>query len=264
MEADRIRATILEVIKEKHEANPDRGLQEESTIREVARRLDIQVGRTATETEQQVLTVWHDLFRTGILAWGHNLVGNNRTHPFFHLTHRGQRTLETLSRDPANPDGYMQYLQQYASLNAVAESYIREALETYNNACFKATAVMVGCAGESLVLQLRDDLKGRLQNCGAQVPNGLDDFRVKQIIDSIAGVLDRHQRDMPDDLRARYDTYWAAFGGQIRLPRNEAGHPKNVDPVSPEDAHASLLTFPSQANLIETLRQWISTYNGFQ
>ena len=33
------------------------------------------------EREQVLLTLWHDLFRTGYLAWGHNL--QNADPPFF-------------------------------------------------------------------------------------------------------------------------------------------------------------------------------------
>jgi hypothetical protein len=49
-------------------------------------------------------------------------------------------------------------------LNAVAKSYIIEALECYVAGLFKAAAVMVGCAAEALVLEVRDfvvaDLEG--------------------------------------------------------------------------------------------------------
>jgi hypothetical protein len=34
-------------------------------------------------TEQAILTCWHDLFRDGELAWGHNL--DNPDAPFFHV-----------------------------------------------------------------------------------------------------------------------------------------------------------------------------------
>ena len=45
---------------------------------------------------------------------------------------------------------------------------------------------------------------------------------------------------------------------QIRMARNEAGHPKSIDAVTPETVHASLLIFPELAKLCHELRSWIS------
>jgi len=56
-----------------------------------------------------------------------------------------------------------------ASLNPIADSYISEALATYGAACYKATAVMVGCAAESLVLELRDAIFPELARLARQL-----------------------------------------------------------------------------------------------
>jgi hypothetical protein len=53
--------------------------------------------------EQAVLTQWQELFRTGLLAWGHDL--NNPNLPFFHLTDIGRRALANATRDPTSPVG---------------------------------------------------------------------------------------------------------------------------------------------------------------
>ena len=58
----------------------------------------------------------------------------------------GRRALAQHSRDPVNPDGYMAHLRSQGAVGPVGESYIGEALNTFNAACFKATAMMVGAA----------------------------------------------------------------------------------------------------------------------
>jgi hypothetical protein len=87
-----------------------------------------------------LLTVFYDLFRTGYLSWGHNLPNPNP--PFFHVTALGRQALALRSRDPANPDGYLAQLRGRAAIGPVTDSYIAEALDTFNAACFKATAEM--------------------------------------------------------------------------------------------------------------------------
>jgi hypothetical protein len=93
------------------------------------------------------------LFRNGILSWGYNL--SNPEQPFYHVADYGLRILEKLSGDPGNPDNYMAFLLKNTALNPIALSYVEEALRTYNAACFKASAVMLGAASEGLVLTVQ-------------------------------------------------------------------------------------------------------------
>lgn len=39
--------------------------------------------------------------------------------------------------------------------------------------------------------------------------------------------------------------------------RNDAGHPNEVTPVTPESVHAALLIFPQLAGLAAQLRAWV-------
>src|SRR3989454_10881710 len=92
------------------------------------------------------------------------------------------RALVQTSGAPANPDGYLFHLKNRAAIGPVTASYIAEALNTFNAACFKATAVMVGAAAESLVLEVRDGLVAKLQALSQPVPSGLSDWRVKRLL----------------------------------------------------------------------------------
>ncbi|MEA3459374.1 MAG: hypothetical protein U9R11_01630 [Chloroflexota bacterium] len=210
------------------------------------------------DLEQALLTVWHDLFRTGHLAWGYGVFDPDP--PSYHITEQGRKALENLSRDPANPDGYLTYLSNVVSLNPIALSYLKEALKTYNSDCFKATAVMVGAAAESIVLELRDVLVDRMASPGKTLPRNLKSWKVKQVIDSLKKELEPQKSKMPNNLREAFEAYWPAFTQQIRAARNEAGHPTSIDPVTPETVHASLLIFPELAKLASDLKRWVSLY----
>jgi hypothetical protein len=198
--------------------------------------------------------MWHDLFRIGLLAPGYDL--SNSVLPFCHLTTLGRKSLENFSRDPANPDGYLKYLADKVALSPVAQSYVTEALRTYNAGCHKSSAVMLGGAAESLVLDLRDTVVGLMQAKELVVPKDLADWRIKKVLDAIEKEFVQHGAKMPQELRDAFQSLWPAFTHEIRLARNDAGHPVSVEPVTPETVHANLLLFPQMAVLAKELMFW--------
>jgi len=250
-----IRATLLQAVADQDKARGDSlvggGLQQVSILGEAIKRLG---QRLSPAEEQALLTAWYDLFRDGQLSWGYNL--NNPDPPFCHVTDTGRRTLAQISRGPYNRDGYIAHLNRVAALNDIAASYIDEALDTYNANCFRATAVMVGAAAESLMLELANAISEGLKRTGSSVPKGFSDFRIKQVLEAVRKELEMQKGQMPADLREHVEGYWPAFVQQIRAARNEAGHPASIDPVTPETVHASLLIFPELASLTEKLLRW--------
>jgi hypothetical protein len=207
------------------------------------------------EAEQALLTQLHDLFRTGYLAWGGDITNPNP--PFFHVTESGRRLLSRLTRDPGNPDGYKAHFYSGATINAVARSYIEESIQCYVAGLYKAAAVMVGAAAESLILELRDSLISKLNSLSRKLPKDLDDWRVKRTLDAMHAFLSTNKSSLPSELREEFEAYWAAFAQQIRTVRNDVGHPSSVDPVTPDTVHASLLIFPELAKLQNKLMSWV-------
>lgn len=249
-----IRDVLLRVIAERAPKRPgDGNLQSRSILAEVNDRLG---GARDHTLEEAILTAFHDLLRTGYIAWGFNLM--NPDPPFFHLTEQGRRSLANLSRDPSNPDGYLASLSQVVTLNPVADSYLREGLKCFVSDLPKAAAVMVGAASESIALELRDAVVAKLQSLNRSLPKGMDDWRLKVVLDSMYSFLDYNSGQMTRALRDSFKSYWAAFLQQIRTARNDAGHPSSVDPVTFDTVHASLLIFPELAELTTQLRRWIS------
>ncbi|WP_017416230.1 hypothetical protein [Clostridium tunisiense] len=255
MDVNQIRERLLEVISEYSKQGPGY-FQQSNVLRETAKSLDI---KGDLELEQILLTEWNELFRIGYLAWGYDIA--NPEPPFCHLTLKAKENLKKFSRDPANQGGYLNYLTSNSGLNSIAISYITEALETYNNNCIKATAVMVGCASESVILELRDVLVGKMNSLGKTVPSKLNDWRIKTVIDSLTDELDKCKPLFGQKLKEQYSAYWMSLSCQIRITRNDAGHPTSITPVATDNVYASLLIFPELCKLVYDLTQWIkSTY----
>ena len=256
VDGKKIKGILLQVVEEQNRgASTAASPQQDSILHEAAVRLG---GQLTHDEEQALLTIWYDLFRSGQLAWGYNL--NNPNPPFCHVTEQGRRTLQHLSRDPSNPDGYLAYLTGRAKLNAIAHSYVDEALLTYNASCFRATAVMIGAAAESIILELRDAVVAGVKHVGRTPMKDLNDFRIKHVIDALYKELEMQQGGMPPPLYEQFQAYWPAFIQQIRGARNDAGHPSSIDPVTPDTVHATLLIFPELAQLATKLLDWVPSH----
>lgn len=254
IDSHRIRQAILETVDEQSRGG---NIQTASVL---GYSLD-KLGMTRNkQNEQALLTIWHDLFRTGYLAWGIDFANPNPPH--CHVTEQGRGTLRNLTRDPANPDGYLNHLSQIAKVNLIAQSYLDEALKTYNSDCYRAAAVMIGTAAESMVLELRDALIQRREPNGIKPSKELTDWRVKRVIDAITKELTARKSQMQRPLAETFEQYWPAFTGQIRNSRNDAGHPTSIDSITHETVQASLLIFPELAKLVQDLKTWVS--NDYQ
>jgi hypothetical protein len=123
---------------------------------------------------------------------------------------------------------------------------------------FKASAVMVGCAAESIILTLRDVTVARLQDLNKPVPRPMLDWRIKTIADNLYDFFASHAKSFGRELKEPFEAYWTAFAQQIRAVRNDVGHPSSIDPVTPDTVHASLLVFPELARLANGLDEWLS------
>ena len=180
MDGAELRAVLLRVVDEL--SRQDRGsLQAGVVLQQAARHLGLH--RRGIEDQQALLAFFYDLFRTGYLSWGMDLA--NQAPPFCHVTALGRQALAHHSRDPANPDGYLAYLASRASIGHVTRSYVSEALQTFNAACFKATAVLIGAAAESVIMEVRDALTARLTALGR---SGSQDLRHRLIKRVLAGI----------------------------------------------------------------------------
>lgn len=202
-----------------------------------------------------LMEAWDDLYRAGAISWGMDMA--NLDPPWAHLTAYGREIVKDLDRDPANPSSYLAQLAPLLS-DPIAISYVAEAVDTYNRACVKAAAVMLGCAAEALNLSLRDQVKNKILANGGTPPAALDDWRIAAVLRALEHQLSQRVGAMPRDLREAFESYWPAWSGLFRMTRNSAGHPKSVDPVTRDAVHAALLLFPQQARLTSELSAWVT------
>jgi hypothetical protein len=250
--ATSIREVLLTEIKTQEPTGySGQTLQQKGVLDAAARTLGANQNQ---ELQQAILTQWGELFRTGLLAWGLNLANPNS--PFFHLTERGRQALQNVTRDPSNPVGYLRHLASIATLEPVAMSYLAEGLECYVAGLFKASAVVVGAAAESIILDLRDVTMKKLKLVKKPAPKGMEDWRVKTVSDALHRFFEAHKAQFTRELREPFEAYWSAFAQQIRATRNDAGHPVSVEPVTPDTVHASLLIFSELARLAKSLSHW--------
>lgn len=149
--------------------------------------------------------------------------------------------------------------QQCAKLDPISESYIKEALHTYQAGCFKATAVMIGTAAEGAILHLRDVIVKGLRLASQTPPKELEGWKIKAVCDEVTKVLEDNQKHMPKDLSDEFDVHWSAFE-PIRAIRNRSGHPNSIEPVTLSTVHAALLTFPQFMGLVANLEAWVVTH----
>jgi hypothetical protein len=247
MQADELRTLLLAIA-----SGAGTAAQEPPVLRDIR---SATRGRDPSVTDRQILEAWHELFRTGVLVPGIDL--NNPHLPFFHVSERGRRSATELSRDPANPIGYMAFLKQRANIDESTESYISEALRAFNAECVRAAAVMVGCGAECLLLTLRDDMAKRYSSKGGSPPKALMDWKWKTVSDALYQELTANKSSLDRQLWDKLEAYWPAMIGQIRIARNDSGHPGAVSAVTLETVHSNLLMFPAVAELIASLREWV-------
>jgi hypothetical protein len=246
------RQKLLEIIARFEDPRYDNERQSMSILRQAVEELEI---RYKVPDQQILLDVYHGLFLSGHLVWGKDI--GSHEHPYYHLSEIGKRALTDLSNDPVNREGYLRSLRSSANIGEIAESYLSEALEAFNRGCSKATAVMVGAALETMILETRDKLVDVLASSGESISKDLKDWKLKPVVDQIdKHVMDR-KKAMPSKLRFEYETFWASFIGCIRFARNDAGHPQSIGAITQEIAHSSLLIFPKLAKLIRDLDEWI-------
>lgn len=174
-----------------------------------------------------------------------------------HLSEHGVDALNSVDRDPSNRRGYLAAIAPHLKDQEIALSYLDEALDTYNKGNVRAAAVMLGCAVEALSLSLRARAKARIATNGGAAPTQLDDWRIAKVLRALEQQLDSRVAAMPRHLRERYESFWTAWTGLFRMTRNDAGHPKSIEPVSRDAVHGQLLLLHEHARLVSELGAWV-------
>ncbi len=205
---------------------------------------------------------WHELYRNGVIGWGwdpRQRGGANCQDAF--MTPHGNTVIKAFTRDPENPAGYLAHISVAIEANSIAGSYVEEALKTYATGCNRAAVVLIGCAAESLLREMRDQIVSKYVSAGKPQPSDIKTsvWMAKAIATGVEKILDDAKLQMPKELGDDYNGRWASLYDVIRKARNDAGHPNAVGSLGRSDVHAILLLFPETAKLMRALIQWVDS-----
>ncbi len=182
----------------------------------------------------------------GVVAIG--LDDGNSTWPWLGVTEYGKQCLSAGEIVPHDPEGYLRKLSTIRPLDDAEKRYLPQALEAFRRNLPDASAMMLGCASEHLVLFLGEEI--------VRVELDLNRAKTTQKkLDGPALTLLRHlnnelqQRGLPRRLEEQRSTTFDGIAQLIRIARNDAGHP-DLRPVSRDECFNLLRLFPGY-------REWI-------
>ncbi len=193
---------------------------------------------------------WWDLARSGVVA----ILGgesNITNYPTFTVTAFGRRVLAgDREISPHDRQGYLTMLRRNPAADSIALGYADEAVGAWQAGVSRASAVMLGCACERLVILMAEAVvEAKISPYAADLtrmlapaskrgepkpPAGISQIfaKVRGAVDVVTGGDDEFSRGV------------TAIFDHTRMLRNASGHPTGAE-VSREEAHAGLLLFPT-------------------
>ncbi len=132
--------------------------------------------------------------------------------------------------DPTNPAGYLRHLATMKVIDAIAQSYVVEALECYAAGLYKAAAVMIGTAAEASIIAIRDLAIAKFRSVEKNPPSSLTGTNIKTITEALTHLFNRIGKNKHRELRERFDAHWGGLTHEIRTTRNDAGPPDQHRP----------------------------------
>jgi hypothetical protein len=145
-----------------------------------------------------------------------------------HLTERGYAIVRDQQINPDDPAGYIERIvKQAPSTTDTVKLYLREALKTYVDRSYLASAVMLGVAAEATMLETAtayvrwagpagEKLKSELENPRRFYVFKLEEFQKR---------LSVEKPKFPPEIGDNLDLDVTSVLQLIRLTRNDAGHP---------------------------------------
>jgi len=194
---------------------------------------------------------WWELARVGGVAILGDTNGNRAAFPSYVVTKRGIGILERGELSPHDQGRYVIALRKRVSApDAIAMSYLEEAIGAWKAQLHRASAVMLGCACERLILVLAEFIRSSNEHpytktlekmLSAPRPPGIADI-FTQVRDALIAAAE--DRRLPGDLgKDIIDRRLSSVFEHVRLLRNTSGHPTG-DEVTSEEAESGLLLFP--------------------
>ncbi len=208
--------------------------------------------------------MWRFIVR-GLLVPGANRMNPNW--PFYAVTVTGQAAVDAGRPQPYDADGFIEYFMQTAGADAdpVVIAYVREAVETFNVGCMRASAVMLGAASEKLILLAIDALRSSIADGTKKASfemqlakNWMITSRYRVFEETLEKVIAAKKTPLPKDLVEFFGGEMVAGSQLLRRIRNSAGHPEAPGVVNEDDVFMNLRFFPAYARHMRELSEFLT------
>ncbi len=192
-----------------------------------------------------VRTAVSELVTAGMLVWGQSAYAQVSGPPHLQVTEFGQRCLRNGPPNVYDPEGYLRrLLASVPLLDPIAREYLEEALTCLHRACYRACAVMLGGASETVMLRTIEVLRDAFQTPqrrSAFERAAIEPLGIAARFRAFRGEIQGLGLPLPlrDNVTIRLDAIFTL----IRGARNDAGHP-NITSITREAAYEHLLLFP--------------------
>jgi hypothetical protein len=182
---------------------------------------------------------------------------------YLRLTNYGAEVVREQHWSPVDPDGYLrEFAEQSSRSSELCRIYTEEALRCFRGGCYLATAVMLGAASETVMLDLFKTLAEAMKE-NSQMPE-VSSYEIalsktqsvfkkykefKKHFEHIRAIL---PRELNDDLDVQLDGVFTL----IRYYRNSSGHPTGTL-VERMAAFTSSVLFVPYCKRIEEVSKWL-------
>ena len=165
---------------------------------------------------------------------------------------------------PEDTTGYLGALDALVpNVDSVIRQYVEEALHTYNDGRFFASAVMIGAASEKAVYLLMEALRRSVSDPAEQrgIDNDLSQRGLPAMFRRLYNNVERARRHggMDPAIHEMAHSHLVSFQDAIRVQRNDAVHPQTAQ-VEPVRVRLSLAAFPHACRKVYDLIAWFSTH----
>lgn len=210
-------------------------------------------------TEDEILDNFAYLLNIGILR---PFLNSNNSLPHLSLSEYGKKCLENNELGLLDINGEIEKLKIKLSrinqnLDETVEIYFSESVYSFYKNSFLASAILIGGASERLILILNESVKNHLAKHGKTLNSDFSNNKISKKFNAIKNHIDSIKPSLPSELTDGIHNRLIGVFENIRLSRNEAGHPEiNYKYIDRASAEAHLLLFPNYCELIYKLKNW--------
>jgi hypothetical protein len=261
-----VRALVYERLRKPFMGNIDPLQQVVSDVQSMAKQRGIVEQQSSLQPNQTITSwiadevrevVWELAFQ-GIIVPGIDN-GQQASLPWFKITEWGKRCLEKGEYLPFDAGMFMERIRkEIPSLDVVISLYLVESLKCFRNGTYMASAMMVGVAGEQMMLVLRKAVYDALSS--PEKKKRFDDEakgQIKRVYNAVWKKLGPVREQMPERLRESVGVELAGVFELVRKTRNETGHPTGRN-IEREESEALLLLFPTYSKMVYMLIDWLA------